>query len=200
MSELDLSGLKSVKAKTKAKPAWEPLQLQSLHRGIWLAADPSLGAFGLVLFEVNADGPVVQMAQTFKTEPEATGHEDTLARAEIMEIQLRLWSQTYLLNRDWGPVQLVHEAPPVGGGKMYSPEVSLLSGYAFRRAFREYPRVSMVRPQDHCRLICGNANAKKPEHHRELKVLFPRITGAGEWITNEGTRDALSVALAAAAR
>jgi len=57
----------------------------------------------------------------------------------------------------------------------------------------------MMRRQDHCKLVCGNANADKRAHHAALKLLFPHIAGS-ELVTNEATRDALSVALATAQR
>lgn len=201
MSELSALGKK---LRAKAKPEWQPLDLTTLREGVWLAADPSFSAFGLVLFEHSAArGPMVHLAATFKGEcdEDAVGHEANLQRAETLEIKLRAWAQQWLLApRDWGDVHLVHEGPPVGGGKLRDADVTLLAGYAFRRAFREYPRVPMVQKQSHAGLICGDRHATKTVEHAELKKLYDGILTAGEWVTNAATRDALCVALTAAKR
>lgn len=199
---VDLSALQALKDKPAKKPRtapWEPLDLQTLHTGTYFACDPSLGATGVVLFEVfSFDRWAVHMAQKFvggRTE----GWEETLQSTAYLHQQLDHWVQTWIRSSDWGAVHAVHESPPTGGGKFLKPELSLLSGYAWRVATNGYPRLPMVRRQDHCKLICGNANADKAVHHAALKKFFPDIVGS-ELVTNEALRDALSIAIFAAHR
>jgi hypothetical protein len=93
----------------------------------------------------------------------------------------------------------VHESPPIGHGKLVNREIPLLASREYRRAAGGFPILPMIRRQDHAKLICGNSSASKKEHHAALRVYFPAIDGS-ETVTNEATRDALSVALAAAIR
>lgn len=209
---LDLSGLNDLKGKrkAKAKPPWQPLSLSTLHPGTYLAADPSITAFGLVLFEVSPDQRyAVHMAEQFKTESGlVAGHEDTLWRAEVIEGLIQSWLQTWMVGHDWGHVYAVHEAPPIGNLRHSKFEYSLVTGLGFRLALRaayqdrrsEISLLPMVRRQDHARLICGDPDAKKPVHHAALKEHFDAIRDADELITNEAKRDALSIALYAAHR
>lgn len=201
---LDLSGLENFAAKrpVKVKPEWAPLLLEDLHPGTYLACDQSLRACGVVLFEVFADRDrwSVHMAQKFAVEPtEVTGWEDILRRVATLEVRLRFYVDQWIHAADWGEVRAVHEAPPIGHGKLSNPEISLITAYAYRRATEGLVMLPMVRRQDHARLICGKSDASKTEHHRALRALFVRITGS-ELVTNEATRDALSVALMAAKR
>lgn len=205
MSDLDLSGLKSLRtggevkaAKTK-KTTWEPLDLRDLQPGTYLACDQSLGATGLVLFEVmpERDRWSVHMAQKLDGGGNANW-EEALSSAARLQALMVGWIHSWVIGTDWGDVKAVHEAPPIGGGRIMRPESSLLGAFAFRNAIG-FPLLPMVRRQDHAKLICGNANAKKPIEHASLKQLFPQITGS-ELITNEAHRDALCVALAAARR
>jgi hypothetical protein len=212
MTQLDTSALKALRDK-KPKKAWRPLKLSTLAEGLYLGADPSLTAFGLVLFEVLPEQRyAVHMAEQFTTSEVETGWEDTLQRAELLQTDLARWFWKWLTT-GWGRVYAVHEAPPVGGGKIFRPEASLISGYAFRAALisvfgdkgtlgqlQPVRMLPMVRRQDHARLICGDPNADKKTHHEALKDLFDGIRGADELITNGAKRDALSVALCAAHR
>lgn len=204
---LDLSGLEALKNKraAKSKPEWSPLELSSLRTGTYLAADPSLTAFGLVLFEVDAEHRcAVHMTAKFTTEAplpgDPQGHEDTLRRARQIYNALNAWLGEWVWPHDWGNVKAVHEAPPMGNLKHSKFEYSLITGFAFRQAVFPTELLPMVRRQDHARLICGNPDATKPFHHAALKDLFDEIRGADELVTNEAHRDALSVALAAAKR
>jgi hypothetical protein len=213
MTEMDLSALESLRGKRVAqkKPEWQPLDLSTLQPGTYLAADPSLTAFGLVMFEVAPEQRyTVHMAQKFST-PAPSGkadHEDTLSRAETIQILIAHWLKSYVVGHDWGNLKYVHEAPPIGGGKLMKPEVSLVTGLAFRMAIKEAylptgrmpTLLPMMYRREHCKLICGQPDAKKPFHHAALKEHFDAIRGADELITNEAHRDALSVALAAAHR
>jgi len=202
---LDLTGLKGLKDKSgvkaaKAKPDWSPLDLTTLHPGTYLACDQSLGATGLVLFEVMPDRDRWSVHMTQKiVGGEAHNWEETLTSAARLQALMMAWIDQWVAGTDWGTIRAVHEAPPTGGGRFLKPELSLVSAHAFRTAAGGFPLLPMVRRQDHARLICGNGNAKKPVHHAALKLLFPQISGS-ELITNEAHRDALSVALTAAKR
>lgn len=203
---LDLTGLKGLKDKgevraAKAKPDWAPLDLTTLHPGTYLACDQSLGATGLVLFEVMPDRDrwSVHMAQKI-VGGETHNWEETLTSSLRLQALIRAWIDHWVAGTDWGTVRAVHEAPPTGGGRFLKPELSLVSAHAFRTAASGFLMLPMVRYQDHSYLICGVRNTKdKKVHHAALKQLFPQIYGS-ELITNEAHRDALSVALAAAKR
>ena len=215
MTDLDLSGLEDLvtgkPTSRSTKAPWQPLNLDRLHPGAWLGCDQSLKASGLVVLLVD-DWPEwtirVTSATTIGTQAEAgiDGWEDVLRRARKLEREFRIWIPGAWRELGFEPRvkrYAAHEAPPIGGGSRFlKPELSLIASYAFRRSLEDifaWQLQPMVRPQDHKSLICGNANAKKPAHHHALKQLFPRIEGS-ELITNEATRDALSVALTAAYR
>lgn len=215
MTDIDTSALTTFveKKSAKKKPEWAPLDLSTLHEGMYLACDQSFTAAGLVWLCVWPGSVVrVMAATTISSEPgEVGGWESDYGRAEFLQNRVVGWivDGHLMLRMEWsprGPAVYLHEAPPIGGGKFVHPEVSLLAGYAFRQAMRELVQTGwemrpapMVRRQDHAKLICGNANATKPVHHRALKELFPQIEGSS-MITNEATRDALSIALTAAYR
>ena len=200
--EVDTSALVDLAAHRKAKKEIvdRTLRLDELHQGTYLAADPSLSAFGLVLLEVADSRVAVHLATKFAvTQTPYTGWEDTLVRADILASRLELWLSAWVFQTDWGTVCTVHEAPPMGHGKLMNPEIALLSSFVFRQVTERLPHLGMVRRQDHYRLICGNPNASKQECHKVLKTYYDRISGS-DAITNEATRDALQVALFAAAR
>lgn len=185
----------------KAKEVWSPLDFNRLRDGRYVACDPSLGATGIVMVRIIEHSPMVVFSATVASTYGTSGWENVLQSAAELQERLSRW----LITNVWDdiPWLAVHEAPPTGGGKFLKPELSLIAGYAFRRAVDHSGNGSMlpmVRPQDHKRLICGNANADKKTHHKALKELFPRISGAAEMVTNEGQRDALSIALTAATR
>lgn len=199
---LDLSGLEAVKKRkpAKQKAEWAPLDLATLHPGTFLAVDQSISAFGLVLFEVTPEYRcAVHLAQQF-SEPPYVGHEGLLQNVDRLEDRLAEYVAKWMPSSSWGRVRAVHEMTPVNKGRMARPEVSLLTAYAFRRATKQFELLPSVGRQTHSKLICGEANADKKVHHAALKELFDGIRGADELITNGATRDALSVALAAAHR
>lgn len=203
---LDLSALQAIKdRKPKRKSTareWSPLQLDSLHAGTYLAADPSLTAFGLVLFEVTPEHEcAVHLAQKKEIpQTEHTSHEDLLQRVKSLEEWLYAYVAQWVKSSDWGHVRAVHEAPPMGRGKLVKPEISLMTSYAWRNATWGIERLPMVRRQNHAWLLCGDGSVKdKRVYHAPLKELLSQVRG-GEQITNEATRDAMSVALFAAHR
>lgn len=221
MAEIDTSALQDVKTGrvSKNKQEWAPFDFAVLHPGFYLACDQSLDATGLVLLLVRSpeDDPeavevrVIDAVKVGTEKTEQGGWEDVLRRARVLQelvngFAARNWPFSKL------PIYGVHEAPPIGGGSRFlKPELSLISAYAFREAIRpihwdreelrmEYRLLPMVRPQDHKALTCGNPNAKKPQHHAVLRQFFMSRIQGSEKVTNEATRDALSIALTAAYR
>jgi hypothetical protein len=207
MTAPDTTALRALKGdpsgrKTR-KPEWTPLDLQTLHPGVYLAADPSLTATGLVLFQVTPElKSYVHIAQKLGAESGDKGWETTLTQATQLKAQLDHWINHWVgeLYGRWELIHAVHEAPPSGGGKIMRPESSALGGFAFRLATIGMHRLPMVQRQTHAKLICGNGNAIKRVEHESLKGLLPLIPGSEEFVTNEATRDALCVALTAAHR
>jgi hypothetical protein len=205
MTSLDTSALQSLALRGKSKterPGWRPLELSELNPGLYLGCDQSLAAAGLVLFEVGAerDRWTVHVAQKITiVRTEHSGWEDILQRALTLDSHFKSFMHAWITDSDWDDIMAVHEAPPIGGGKLVNPEISLIAAYAFRCATLGLRQLPMVRRQDHAKLICGNGNATKAQHHAALKPYFEHIRGSTA-ITNEATRDALSVAIFAARR
>ena len=184
------------------KKLWTPLKLEELPNGMFVAADPSLAAFGLVLLGVHAGGVFVHEAQKITTAPiEAGGWESNFARAD--ELYDILWGilESWDNKWDFDETLFVHEAPPSGGGAMMRTESSILAGREFRRVAKDLSVLlgKLVTPQSHKKLLCGNHIAKKIQHHKAIKELLPQIHDS-RLITNEATRDALSIGLYAAHR
>jgi hypothetical protein len=204
VSELNTAALVDLaeRRQRKTAPATRSLDFADLHEGTWLAADPSLTGFGLVVLQVRQAQrryTVLAAGKLTVSPTTATGWEDILQRATIMRSML----QSFFTQHAWlartADLRVVHEAPPIGHGKLINPEIALLTSYVFRDTAPLGQKMPMVRRQDHAKLICGNANAKKPVHHKALKALFPHLTDT-RLVTNEATRDALSVAIYAAHR
>lgn len=183
------------------KKPWSPLKLEELPNCRFIAADPSLAAFGLVFVEVHDGQVYIQGAEKLATEQTGDGGwESNFDRAEELCDRLRttIWSWI----DEWGSsIWGVHEAPPAGGGNVMRAESSILAGREFRRVCTDMllPIDKLVTPQSHKKLICGNHIAKKKEHHDAIRELLPKIHDS-RLISNEATRDALSIALYAAHR
>lgn len=185
------------------KKVWLPLDLADLANSQWISCDQSLTATGLVFFEVHEGIVTIMDAKKLSTKPtEAKGWEDTFKRAaqmqELMRETIAIWLD------QWGDSTMltaVHEAPPAGGGVLVRTESSILTAYAFREVIESFhiPLAAMVTPQAHKLLVSGNRYADKKVHHAELKKLMIDMLD-GKLITNEATRDALSVGLYAAVR
>lgn len=182
------------------KTQWQPLDLKTLPEVEILACDPSLTALGLVYIRTGAE-PVIYEAEKLSTAPtqDRKGWEDTFFRAELMEALIDALLDSWEFRGD--DIIAVHEAPPAGGGSLVRTESSILTGYAFRQVAREngFNIDRTVTPQSHKKLITGNHLASKKQLADAIKDLLPQIKG-GDKITNEATRDALSIALYASAR
>jgi hypothetical protein len=183
-----------------AKKAWHPLRLEELPNCRYLAADPSLAAFGLVFIEIHEGQVYIQEAEKLSTtQTDAGGWESNFQRAEELYDLLSATIDAWL--DAWGMMYAVHEAPPVGGGVVQRTESSILGGREFRRVCGELviPIDKLVTPQSHKKLICGNHIASKKQHHDAIRELLPKIHDS-RLISNEALRDALSVGLHAAYR
>lgn len=196
--------------KPKAKAEWMPPTSKSFGlpsypdtpRGV-LAIDQSLnGCAAVLLGAVRIAGKAVievNMVRKFNTgiSTGVGGYEESLQRAEELYLRLAEWiAQIKLFSA--APIQVVHEQPPIGGGRIVRPESSLLASFAVRRATFAcgYPVMKMVAPQSHKFFTCGDRKADKKKHHAALKVLAARLGIAGmDLITNEDLRDALSIGL-----
>lgn len=199
---LNLDKLKSFRT-GEAPAVWTPPSLSDYRPGKVIAFDQSLGACAVVaLWCTHPEGrpPVlhVNAAETFRTESTAKGHEGNFQRTMDLTTQIGQWMSARNFAGDW---QIVHEAPPSGGGTIRHPESSILASVAVRYATHGYTLRPMVNRQAHAKLICGDGNADKKTHHAALKRLMTEypITNADK-ITNEGKRDALSLGLCCLAR
>jgi hypothetical protein len=162
-----------------------------------LAVDQSLSATGMVWLAVGRRELTVYQAWTFRSEAgeDADGHEQNLQRA--MDLGNQIDDVIRVVHQDVAHV--VHEGPPVGGGRIMRPESSLLAALALRQAAAlwEVPIAPMVQPQTHKRIVCGNGNATKKEEHAALAQLAATLPILDyDRVTNEAIRDALCVALA----
>jgi hypothetical protein len=179
----------------KGKKAWTPPTLDKLAYGQVVAIDQSLTATGIVALLHDTSGLSVKYSTVVGTGPtDQGGYEDSLQRAMKMELML----EGVFGNFD-GYWRFVHEAPPVGGGKIMRPEASLLSAMAVRSALRNKGKNDvdpMIRAQDHKKFVCGNGNADKKTHHKELMEMMVSFSlRDAHQITNEAKRDALSIGL-----
>jgi hypothetical protein len=199
---MSLTKLQEFKNPKKSRtPEWTPLTISQFRSGKVLAFDQSLRGCSVVAMSAKTGTYSghhtlnVFAVKTFKTnEVEADGHEGTLQQYVALEMKIAQWMTQQNFSTDW---QVVHETPPVGGGLMARPESSLLAAAAVRTATRGYCLRPMIGRQKHAKLICGNGNAKKTEHHAALKQSAIDLNISGfEKVTNEGLRDACSIALA----
>ncbi len=185
---------------TKKAP-WQPLDLSTLPPCQVIACDPSLAGLGIVHIEVKDGEVAVLGAEKLATvQTDRKGWDDTFYRAGLLEALIAALIDAWLEVRIFEDVYAVHESPPIGKNMMRT-ESTILAGYGFRSVMNEYeiPIDKTVTAQSHKKLICGNHVASKTEHHTAIKELLPKIVNS-EMITNEATRDALSIALYAAWR
>lgn len=192
---LDFSGLSDLVKQPEGKSGWQPLTPQDLGHGSVLCFDQSLTATGCVVLQHNFPGsnPVVHLASQWSSMYEGKDVLTSLTRGVEVFSQARQMMQ---LAKQMRLAGIVHESPPnpaavKGGG--YS---SLLAAQAlWCAAEAEGVGVEMLGAQPAKKLVCGNANAKKPEAHKVLKEsVLPWIVNS-KVITNEATRDALLIGL-----
>jgi hypothetical protein len=203
---LNLDGLRAVRdRRPSAKEEWRPLVLDDLARMSVLAVDQSLNATACVLVRRdNSALHVVGVAQLAGESPEEfQGNERHLRRA--VSLYHKLAGLLACPPSAWGrgSFDLVHEAPPVGGGTQRTTESTLLASLALRLAAETLPIPvqPMISAQQHKKAICGNAIAKKAEEHAALRKLVDTLPITGfEQISNPDKRDALCIAITHLAR
>lgn len=197
----------------KTKDEWRPPELEDFQFDAWhgrsvVAVDPSLRAFAAVFLHI---GPVMGYPQIFvlgarkftSTEDDAKGWEANFQRAMQVGQGFRSWVDGATVGHARIRLEIVHEQPPTGGGRIIRPEATILGGMATRVAARDLgvPVQRMVAPQSHKHLFCGPRKpgekaVTKAQHHAALKKSAEHLGISGmDLITNEGTRDALSIAL-----
>jgi hypothetical protein len=200
---INVTRLEALRDKRKAAQheSWRPPMIEDFaaHAGTTriLAVDQSLSATGMVWLAVGKRQLTVYQAWTFRSEAgeDADGHEQNLQRAMNLGTQIDdVFREVYR-----NVTYVAHEGPPVGGGRILRPESSLLAALALRHAAARWgmPIASMVQPQAHKRVVCGNGNATKREEHAGLAQLATSLPIIGySLVTNEATRDALCVGIA----
>lgn len=180
----------------KGHTVWTPPALDDFGYGRVVAFDQSLSATGRVFVQRGEGFFRIYDASTFAgnpQDPETTGREKDLQRG------VDLWARFSGDFRSMaGDVVIVHEAPALGGGGMRTPESSLLAAQALRIAAAQHRReVVMIQTQQHRKLVCGDAKAKKREEQAAALKLAESIGITGtEKITNASKRDAFCLALA----
>ena len=183
-------------AQKPVKDAWKPPLNAELSYRTLLAFDPSLAATGAVALSSTPDGVTVHEAWKFLNPNvgEVTGNEENFRKAMELTRNLTQWRRRIRTDvTAWG---FIHEAPPVGGGRIRHPESALLASLAIRQSLWEHECLPMMPPQRHKFYFCGNAKAHKKEHHEALMRVATAWGVKGlELIKNEATRDALSVGL-----
>lgn len=183
-------------APRKGAPA--PLTRASFGRAVVVAFDQTVSACGMVVVDSRGTDISIMRARKFEqsTRPGAEGYEVYFDKAE--QLGWVLAEELAKLACSFPGIEVVHEAPPVGGGKFTNPESSLMAGREVRRAARAagltiFP---MVAPQAHKRLIVGNAQATKKDVRAALPPFLASVGVTGyNLVTNEDQRDALCIAL-----
>lgn len=192
----------------KVKDERRPLEMEDFCYDSWwgrtvVAVDPSLRAFAAVFLTISQVMGQPQIfvldARKFTTAEDAVkGWEANFQRAMQVGREFQLWVEQATAGHARARLEIVHEQPPAGGGRIIRPEASILGGLATRFAARDLgvPVQRMVAPQSHKRLFCGEEKVTKAQHHAALKKAADRLGISGmDLIKNEGTRDALSVGL-----
>jgi hypothetical protein len=176
------------------KPVWRPPQWTDFRAGSVIAFDPSLSATGVVALSFDPDrGFWVHAARKLPNpDVDATGNEGNFRKALVLTEAVNQW-RAYLPEAAQWP--FVHEAPPVGGGRIRAPESALLASLAIRQAMLGSECLPMVTPAAHKHFICGNSKADKRAHHMALDNFVADDWDHFRQVTNEATRDALSIAL-----
>lgn len=177
------------------KPAWEGPGRDDFAYRTLIAFDPSLSATGVIVLSSTRNGLTVLEAYKFPNpETGALGNEDNFRKAMVLTGNVTAWRRNCLT--DVTNLDFVHEAPPIGGGRVRAPESALLAGLAIRQSMWHHTCLGMISPASHKNYICGNSKADKKEHHAALAEVAEHLQIQNyELITNEAKRDALSIAL-----
>jgi len=207
---VNTDGLKALAGKraVKAEALWTPPTMADFREGFVLAFDPSLSATGFVWL-ASVVTPIGHRLEVHSGEVHGTkAPEDVKGKmADVMRGQQLHWSfrnllESFLPIKD--DVEVVHEAPPTGGGRIRSPESALLASLALRIAaeglgFILAPPVAVA---THRKLVCGRVkDVDKKEEHRVLGTWArDLVLGYDRHVTNEAKRDALCVGLTHLAR
>jgi hypothetical protein len=182
-------------AQKAGKDPWKPPLDKELSYRDLIAFDPSLSATGVVALSSTPEGVTVREAYKFPNpETGATGGEDSFRKAMILLGNVTSWRQncaTDVTNWDF-----VHEAPPVGGGRIRMPESAWLASLAIRSSMWHHLCIGMLQPQRHKFFFSGNGKASKKEHHTAMAAVAEHWGVQGlDLVKNEATRDALSIGL-----
>lgn len=178
------------------KGTWKAPNAEDFAYRDLIAFDPSLSATGVVVLSSTRQGIVIRKAHKFPNPPvgDVQGNEEHFRKFMALARNITNWRLN--CETDITGWEYVHEAPPVGGGRIRHPESALLGGAAVRASMWGHDCLGMVSPAAHKKYICGNAKADKVEEHAELKAIADFLDFHGfELITNEAKRDALCVAL-----
>lgn len=190
-------GAEHVPAKSKAKKAeWRPPTVDDLGYGCLLAFDPSLSATGFVALERTLDCFRVMGAVTLRGDAPSilTGWTQTFRQSMDIRAKLRGLLRGY----DPDVWEIVVESPPMGGGKILSPESAILVANDLHMLAEElgFTMLPMISPQQHKKATVGNGGITKTEHHERLKpVLLGLAPGNLALITNAAKRDGMSIAV-----
>lgn len=178
------------------KGAWKAPRAEDFAYRNLIAFDPSLNATGVVAVSSTPQGIVIREAHKFPNPSvgDAQGNEEHFRKGIALIGNITQWRTDCSIDiTSW---EYVHEAPPIGGGRIKHPESALLGSMAVRTSMWFHNCLGMVSPAAHKKYICGNAKADKVEEHRELKAIADFLDFQGfDLITNEAKRDALCVAL-----
>lgn len=195
---MNIEALKQFSSSTQKprKPVWRAPRAEDFSYGNLIAFDQSLTATGVVAVSSTPQGIIIREAHTFPNPSvgDVQGNEEHFRKAMALTENVTFWRQNCATDLTGWP--FVHEAPPVGGGRIKHPESALLGGLAVRQSMWQHECLGMVTPAAHKKFICGNAKADKNEEHAELKAIAAFLDFNGfDAITNEAKRDALCVAL-----
>jgi hypothetical protein len=194
--------------KLKTKAEWAPPTREDFPVGpFWarqvIAVDQSLRKFAAV-FMINGlmlGSPQISVlaAKKFSTEEgDVSGWEANFQRAMQLAEEFKGWVLEVSPGFHLARTEIVHEAPPAGGGRIIRPEASILGGMAVRVAARDLrlPTQRLVTPQTHKRFVCGTEKVTKAQHHAKLKELAGELGVTGmDLIKNQDQRDAFSIGL-----
>lgn len=192
---MDLSEFAVGAPKTPKKKVWEWEPIEPASIGRILGVDQSIAHSGWAVVEFRPLGIIV-LTETgvFDTTPISTGHEDTLRRGDSL---FRYFAK--LIDRT-RPHLVVHEYPPMGGGRGVSkhmrPDASLVSAMALRAAASNLMEpVRIIPAQTMKKRLTGNGNADKPMVKAAIEEHFPFVCDRKP--NNEHTRDAFGLAIVA---